>query len=27
MKSSFDMIYPEELKQKVVANWKEYGFE
>ncbi len=25
-KSSFDMIYPSELKDKVVANWSRYGF-
>ena len=25
MKASFDMAYPEDLKQKVIANWKEYG--
>jgi 4-hydroxy-3-polyprenylbenzoate decarboxylase len=26
VKSSFGMMYPEELKQKVIANWSQYGF-
>lgn len=25
-KSSFDSIFPKEIQQKVLANWKEYGF-
>lgn len=26
IKSSFDSIFPREIQQKVLANWKEYGF-
>jgi len=26
VKSSFDTIYPKEIQEKVLKNWKEYGF-
>ncbi|MDY6862560.1 MAG: hypothetical protein SV062_06170 [Thermodesulfobacteriota bacterium] len=25
-RSSFDNIYPEDTKEKVIRNWKDYGF-